>query len=166
MFQQTANSRFINNSARCIYLYPNGRRCRLTTTNANPNFCPAHAPLSANQPDAAEREVGGMILEGHPVEIDDATKSFEILWPSYIAYVVTNESFALDDDPPDTYEGRRFRRYFQSRLLQQVKDNNRLSDEYPGPLLHFRIVCEHHLVDVISTQSPIVRRVNPREPIN
>ncbi len=114
----------------------------------------------------ARREVGGMILEGHPVEIDDATKSFEILWPSYIAYVVTNESFALDDDPPDTYEGRRFRRYFQSRLLQQVKDNNRLSDEYPGPLLHFRIVCEHHLVDVISTQSPTVRRVNPREPIN
>jgi len=44
MFQQTANSRFINNSARCSHFYPNGRRCRLTATNANPNFCPAHAP--------------------------------------------------------------------------------------------------------------------------
>jgi len=54
MSQQTANSRFINNSARCTHFYPNGRRCRLNPTGANPNFCPAHAPLAANQLDAAE----------------------------------------------------------------------------------------------------------------
>jgi len=72
MFQQTANSRFINNSARCIYLYPNGRRCRLTTTNANPNFCPAHAPLPGNQPDAAE------IASTLTVNLDDFTSAAQI----------------------------------------------------------------------------------------
>ncbi len=72
MSQQTANSRFINNSARCIYLYPNGRRCRLTTTNANPNFCPAHAPLPANQPDAAE------IASTLTVNLDDFTSAAQI----------------------------------------------------------------------------------------
>ena len=51
MTQSASNPSFINNTARCIYLYPNGRRCRLYATAVNPNFCPAHAPLPANQPD-------------------------------------------------------------------------------------------------------------------
>jgi hypothetical protein len=50
MTQQTANSRFINNSARCQHLYPNGRRCRLFATT-NPNFCPTHVRLPQNQPE-------------------------------------------------------------------------------------------------------------------
>jgi len=54
MTQSASKPSFINNSARCIYLYPNGRRCRLSVTAANANFCPAHAPLAANQPNPAE----------------------------------------------------------------------------------------------------------------
>ena len=72
MSQQTANSRFINNSARCIYLYPNGRRCRLNPTGANPSFCPAHAPLPANHPDAAE------IASTLTVNLDDFTSAAQI----------------------------------------------------------------------------------------
>jgi hypothetical protein len=72
MTQHTANSRFINNSARCIYLYPNGRRCRLYPTAVNPNFCPAHAPLPANQPDAAE------IASTLTVNLDDFTSAAQI----------------------------------------------------------------------------------------
>jgi hypothetical protein len=72
MSQQTANSRFINNSARCTHLFPNGRRCRLTATNANPNFCPAHAPLPANQPDAAE------IASTLTINLDDFTSAAQI----------------------------------------------------------------------------------------
>jgi len=112
------------------------------------------------------RKVGGTFLEGHPVEIDDTGRSFEISWQSYVAFLVTNESFALGDESADIYEGRRLRQYSQSQFLQQIKESNHLSDEYPGPLLHFRIVCEHHLVDVVSTQPPILRRVTPSEVIN
>jgi hypothetical protein len=72
MSQQTANSRFINNSARCAHLFPNGRRCRLTATNANPNFCPAYAPLPANQPDAAE------IASTLTINLDDFTSAAQI----------------------------------------------------------------------------------------
>ena len=72
MSQQTANSRFINNSARCTHLFPNGRRCRLTATNANPNFCPAYAPLPANQPDAAE------IASTLTINLDDFTSAAQI----------------------------------------------------------------------------------------
>ena len=49
MTQQTANSHTINNSARCQHFYPNGRRCRLSSTT-HPNFCSTHAPLPQNQP--------------------------------------------------------------------------------------------------------------------
>jgi hypothetical protein len=72
MSQQTTHPRFINNSARCTHLFPNGRRCRLTATNANPNFCPAHAPLPANQPDAAE------IASTLTPNLDDFTSAAQI----------------------------------------------------------------------------------------
>jgi hypothetical protein len=31
------------------------------------------------------------------------------------------------------------------------------TDEYPGPVQHFAVVCVDHVVDVISTASPTVR---------
>src|SRR6202048_5230608 len=72
MTQQTAKSSFINNSARCTYLFPNGRRCRLNATSANPSFCPAHAPLPANQHDAAE------IASTLTLNLDDFTSAAQI----------------------------------------------------------------------------------------
>src|SRR6185369_5826704 len=72
MSQQIANSRFINNSARCIYLYPNGRRCRLYPTALNPNFCPAHTPLPPNHPGAAE------IASALTVNLNDFTSASQI----------------------------------------------------------------------------------------
>ena len=72
MTQQTTNSRFINNSAHCTHVFPNGRRCRLYPTIANPNFCPAHAPLPANQPNLAE------IASTLTVNLDDFTSAAQI----------------------------------------------------------------------------------------
>ena len=71
MTRQSAKPSFINQSARCIHLFPNGRRCRLYAT-ANPNFCPAHAPLPANQPDAAE------IASTLTINLDDFTSAAQI----------------------------------------------------------------------------------------
>ena len=62
----------INNAARCIYLYPNGRRCRLYATAVNPNFCPAHAPLPASQPNPAE------IASTLTANLDDFTSAVQI----------------------------------------------------------------------------------------
>ncbi len=74
--QQTTKCRFVNNSARCAHLFPNGRRCRLHPTTANPNFCPAHAPLPANQPDAAPHpsEVASTLT----ANLDDFTSAVQI----------------------------------------------------------------------------------------
>ena len=72
MTQSASNPSFINNTARCIYLYPNGRRCRLYATAVNPNFCPAHAPLPANQPNPAE------IASTLTANLDDFTSAVQI----------------------------------------------------------------------------------------
>jgi hypothetical protein len=72
MNQQTANSRFINNSARCTHRFANGRRCRLYVTAVNPNFCPAHAPLPANQHDSVE------IASTLTANLDDFTSAAQI----------------------------------------------------------------------------------------
>jgi len=72
MTQSASNPSFINNSARCIYLYPNGRRCRLSATAANPNFCPAHAPLPANQHEPAE------VASTLTANLDDFTSATQI----------------------------------------------------------------------------------------
>ena len=72
MTQQTAKPSFINNSARCTYSFPNGRRCRLYATNINPNFCPAHAPLPANQHDSSE------VASTLTASLDDFTSAVQI----------------------------------------------------------------------------------------
>ncbi len=72
MTQQTANSRFINNSARCNHRFPNGRRCRLYAASVNSNFCPTHAPLPANQHDSAE------IASTLTANLDDFTSAAQI----------------------------------------------------------------------------------------
>ena len=72
MTPRTAKPSFINNSARCTHLFPNGRRCRLYATNINPNFCPAHAPLPANQYDSAA------IASTLTANLDDFTSAAQI----------------------------------------------------------------------------------------
>ena len=71
MTRQSAKPSFINQSARCAHVFPNGRRCRLYAA-VNPSFCPAHAPLPANQPDAAE------IASTLTVNLDDFTSAAQI----------------------------------------------------------------------------------------
>jgi hypothetical protein len=72
MTHSAPKPRFINNSARCVHFYPNGRRCRLYTAATNPNFCPAHAPLPANQHNPVE------IASTLTANLDDFTSAAQI----------------------------------------------------------------------------------------
>jgi hypothetical protein len=71
MTQQTANSHFINNPARCTHRYLNGRRCRLSASIAHPNFCLTHARLPQNQP---EPELASTLT----ANLDDFTSAAQI----------------------------------------------------------------------------------------
>jgi len=72
MTQSASKPSFINNSARCIFLYPNGRRCRLSATTPNSHFCPAHTRLPQNQPEPAE------VASTLTANLDDFTSAAQI----------------------------------------------------------------------------------------
>jgi hypothetical protein len=72
MTQSASNPSSINNSARCIHLYPNGRRCRLSATTPNSHFCPAHSRLPENQPEPAE------VASTLTANLDDFTSAAQI----------------------------------------------------------------------------------------
>jgi hypothetical protein len=72
MTQSASKPSFLNNSARRIFLYPNGRRCRLSAATPNAHFCAAHAPLLANPHDPAE------IASTLTANLDDFTPAAQI----------------------------------------------------------------------------------------
>jgi hypothetical protein len=72
MTHSASKPSFLNNSPRCVYFYPNGRRCRLSTTNLNAQFCPAHTRPPQNPPDPAE------IASTLTANLDDFTSAAQI----------------------------------------------------------------------------------------
>jgi hypothetical protein len=115
--------------------------------------------------DAAEELLIGDVSLGptHKVEHTEACRVFEVIWETYIAYGVVNESYG-DADRGDVYEGRRFRCYAKSQFLEYVRRNTWGDDQYPGPSKHVAIVCEHHIVNVVSVSEPQLRLLKPGQP--
>jgi hypothetical protein len=108
-------------------------------------------------------EVAGQSLgEGFPVEVDTNSPKFELTWNSYVLYQVMNESFGQQETSKDGVVGTSASIYRSSSLLDYVFRRSNASDEFPGKLLHFKIVCADHVVDVISRDRPECRRVGPK----
>ena len=74
-----------------------------------------------------------------------------------VAYSVLNESFASVDDE-ERYEGNRFRVYVKSRFIDYVSLASFACADYPGPTQHYAVVCENHVVNVISVVQPTIQR--------
>lgn len=108
-------------------------------------------------------EVAGQSLgEGHPVKFDADSLRYELTWSSYVLYQVLNESFGCEETSEDGVLGGLAGVYKTSNLLRYVFHTSNASNEYPGKLLHFRIVCADHVIDVISTVQPACRRIGPK----
>ncbi|MBI5760966.1 MAG: hypothetical protein HZA46_20780 [Planctomycetales bacterium] len=103
-----------------------------------------------------DKVIGGTVA----IESDPSCQMFELVWPSYVAYGVRKESFASRDDS-EVFEGRLFRVYSKSNYRDYVGRGTFASDEYPGPLKHWCLVCLTHLVDVVGCAEPELRRLRP-----
>jgi hypothetical protein len=104
--------------------------------------------------------------DGFPVKIDSNSVRYEMTWNSYVLYQVINESFARQEDSEDGILGNSACVYRSSNLLGHVLRSSNASDEYPGKLLHFRILCADHVIDVVSTDRPECRRIGPTLCVN
>jgi len=97
------------------------------------------------------------ILEGaRLISHSQGCRVFEVIWPSYIAYSVRNESYVANDKEEE-YEGRLLVKYTKSRFLEYVALGTFATAEYPGPFSHWGIICGDHVIDVASTDEPEIR---------
>jgi hypothetical protein len=92
------------------------------------------------------------------IEVTAASRHFEVVWDSYISYAVRNESYCTWDKDEE-WSGKAFRVYSKSKFLDFIAIGTIASDDYPGPFVHYEILCSDHIVDVASEHPPTVQRV-------
>jgi hypothetical protein len=115
-------------------------------------------------PEATSTTIGNITIgDCHRVEKTDSSRIFEVVWKLYVAYSIRNESYTQRDEY-DMSNGRQFRIYSKSRYLDFIGHATFVSDGYPGPIQHIGIGCEDHIVDVVSTQGPLITRLRPERP--
>ncbi|MBB6691047.1 hypothetical protein H7B90_06480 [Cohnella xylanilytica] len=103
--------------------------------------------------------VGGRNLgDSYSINIDADSPVIQIDFEHYIDYSIRNESFTVWDDY-EIFTGKIFRVYTKSRYLDYIGTGTIASDDYPGPFKHYGMSCLDHIVDVISTDEPIIREV-------
>jgi hypothetical protein len=95
---------------------------------------------------------------GKPIVSDETCRRYEIIFPSYVAYAVLNESFAKVDDY-EQHTGRYFRIYSKSHFLDYLGVATFASDDYPGKSTHYEIACLDHIVEVVSAEEPEIREI-------
>jgi len=102
---------------------------------------------------------GAEIANCHIVKSTADSGLFEIIWDNYVAYCVTNESYSTRNESEE-FSGRFARLYGKSHFLDYISRASLACKEYPGPLQHLQLVCECHIIDVVSTRFPQVSKVH------
>lgn len=93
------------------------------------------------------------------IGIDEGSSIIQIDIERYIGYSILNESFTLWDEY-QKFIGDAFRIYSKSRFLDFISAGTFANEDYPGPYRHYGIVCFNHIIDVASTQDPIVQIIS------
>ncbi len=86
---------------------------------------------------------------------------FELCWPSYVAYLVTEEpagSSAHRGYSDESYTGQRLRLYSKSHFLEHIA---REIGGHPATVLHYKLVCLNYRVDVAAYAPPEVCLLAP-----
>lgn len=109
--------------------------------------------------EAKDIKVGGTVVSGaREVSANALTPKYEIIFASYIAYAVRNESY-VSQDKEESWMGKFLRVYSKSRFLDFVQRGTFASSEYPGPFAHYSLVCQDHVIDIATTAQPEVNRI-------
>lgn len=81
----------------------------------------------------------------------------ELTWKHYVAYAVRNESYAMaDDGAPTSLPVSQLVERRKSAFLDFLRRTTIASNEFPGPLRHWELVCLNHVIDVVSTSEPVI----------
>jgi len=110
--------------------------------------------------EATVKFAGTEIANCHLVKSTADSRLYEIIWDNYVAYSVTNESYSTRNESEE-FSGRYARLYVKSHFLDYISRATLACTEYPGPLQHIQLVCECHIIDVVSTKFPQASQLRP-----
>jgi len=96
------------------------------------------------------------ILKGaSPVKAVEGCRRFELQWSRYVAYLVTEETVGSAGSYEDeVYTGKLFRVYSKSHFLDLLA---RDTGGHFEPILHYKLICQNHLIDVAAYSPPEVQ---------
>lgn len=142
------------NSVKYLYLQklsePSDNSLQLVVQEAVVNRLTALPPSLPELP-----ELGALRRDTWPIESTDGCKSFEIYWKRYAAYLVTEEMVGscggYDDE---VFSGNLLRLYSKSHFLDHLA---RDTGGHLEPILHYKLVCLNHLIDVAAYAPPEIR---------
>jgi hypothetical protein len=102
-------------------------------------------------------ELASVLAGAHPIESVEGCKTFSLSWKHYLAYLVTEElvgSNAPSGYADEVYTGKILRVYTTSHFLDHVM---RDTGGHIQEVLHYKLICLNHLIDVVSYYPPEVK---------
>lgn len=105
---------------------------------------------------------GHSMGEGFSLRATAESARYELTWRSYVLYQVTNESFGQRESSEAGISNNLTAALDSSSLLEYVSRSTIASNEYPGKLTHYRVVCSDHIVDVVSSAPLLCERIAPK----
>jgi hypothetical protein len=118
----------------------------------------AAAPRTPKNPELAK-----LFSDARPIETDHTCRQFRIVFERrhMVYYSVLNESYGQYPDESEEFVGKVLRVFSRSKLLDFIKTTTVASDDYPGVLQHYELVCLNHVVDIICTAPPEISIAEP-----
>ena len=101
-------------------------------------------------------ELANLLAGAHPIESVEGCKRFRLSWKHYLAYLVTEElvgSNAPNGYADEIYTGKILRVYTRSHFLDHIM---RDTGGHVQEVLHYKLICLNHLIDVVSYFPPKV----------
>ncbi len=100
-------------------------------------------------------EIAKIARGARAIKSTNECRRFELLWDRYIAYLVTEEAAgSMGHYEDEISEGGLFSVFRKSHFLDHL---SRDTGGHTKPILHFKITCLNHLIDVASYEPPEIR---------
>jgi hypothetical protein len=104
-------------------------------------------------------ELAEILSNASAIETVEGCKSFELFWKHCVAYSVTEELVGSNGTYADeAFSGRIFRVYTKSHFLEHLA---RDTGGHFKPILHYKLICLNHLIDIASYDPPEIRLISP-----
>lgn len=93
------------------------------------------------------------------IEISNNSKEIKILFKDVLAFQRFDESFLIGHEN-ESFEGKYFRTYSKSNYLDFLLKQTSLEVWVKSKAVHYSIVCENDVIDIISEAPPVVVQVD------